>query len=129
MKPYKQILLFLSVGAGSAIVNFCAFALAWRVLKMDYKLAATLAYVLSVVVHFTGNHYITFQHRESNMIKRLKKYSVLLLVNYLTTLITITICVSVIHLSPYLSMAIAIMVTVIIGYALSQKWVFRTLTN
>ncbi len=127
MNQPKQVFLFLSVGGASAVVNFFSFYLAFNVCGMNYKIAASIAYALSVAAHFIGNHTITFREREPvDVSPRLKKYAVLLLVNYCVTLFTVTASVNWLHLSPYAGIVLAIAVTVIIGYMLSQKWVFKT---
>jgi putative flippase GtrA len=125
MKQYKTLALFLSVGAASAVVNFGSFYAAYHLLAIDYQVAASIAYALSVAAHFLGNHLVTFRSAGTEVLPRLKKYAVMLAINYVVTLLTITFCVSVLGLSPYLGVVIAIAATVTTGYLISQKWVFK----
>lgn len=125
MNNYKQLFSFLIVGSLSAFVNFFIFVLMCYSLHFDYRISVSIAYVLAVLVHFVGNHYVTFRHEESQIFNRLKKYWMLLMINYFINIATVTVCISSWQLSPHLAMAIAILLTLTISFLISQKWVFR----
>lgn len=122
---YRQLILFLAVGAFSAGVNFLTFSIAWQMLGLPYQAASSLGYVLSVIAHFYCNRRYTFKSHTQNPIPQLKKYSFLLVINYFITLSTITFAVETLHLSPYLGTVMAIAMTVGIGFILSRQWIFK----
>jgi putative flippase GtrA len=125
MSKYKQVLVFLSVGLISAIINFLTFYLTWHILALDYKLSATIAYVVAVLIHFLGNRHITFKSKE-DLAPQIKKYALLLLLNYVATLLIISISVNWLNLSPYLGLCLAILTTVGLGFIISKRFVFMT---
>lgn len=128
MTATKQFLLFLTIGLLSAGVNFSTFFLMWQVAHLNYQLAVSIAYILAVSVHFFGNRSLTFQSQDQHMLSQLKKYLLLLLINYLITLATVTFFVSKLHFSPYLGLITAIGLTVLIGFTLCQQYIFKAVT-
>lgn len=125
MRSTRQLGLFLTVGLVSAIVNFVSFYVIWSLLGAGYVIASSAAYFLSVITHFFGNRNITFNMSHVNLTPQLKKYIILLVINYCITLIAISTSVEIYHLSPYLGTIIAIALTVGIGFLISQRWVFN----
>lgn len=118
------ILSFLLVGALAAAINFATFSLCLQLASLDYSIAASIAYVLSVVFHFLANRQFTFKQTSGNLSQQLPKYLSLVLLNYLTTLFVMYLIVELLQLSPYLANLTAIGVTVGTGYMLSRYWIF-----
>lgn len=117
---------FLAVGASSALVYFLSFAWLWNSLHLNYKLAVSIAYLLSVIVHFTANRRITFRAHDHVLSKQLAKYSVMIAINYCITLFVMHGVVTHLGWSPYLGIVCSIAMTVGIGYLIAKFWVFRT---
>ena len=122
----KSIFSFLTVGAIAAVINFLTFSFFWGFLKINYQIAVSIAYVLSVVFHFNANRYFTFKSHAMNFIHQIKKYLVMVGVNYVVTLLVVHHVVAVLSLSPYIGSMAAILMTVGSGYLMSKFWVFST---
>jgi len=125
MKNSKELGLFLTVGLVSAGVNFFSFYLILSLVGASYIVASTIAYILSVVIHFLGNRSFTFRVDHLDLTPQLKKYLVLLAINYCVTIMAVSTTVEICHLSPYLGTIIAIALTVGVGFLLSKRWVFN----
>jgi putative flippase GtrA len=125
----KFIAAFLTVGALSAVVNFCSFSFFWKVLGLPYQYAVSIAYVLSVIFHFTGNRNVTFKSRESNLALQVLKYLTMVFTNYLITLTIVHFVVEKLHFSPYIGIIASISTTVWTGYLMSRLWVFRNVST
>lgn len=121
----RSILSFLAVGAASAIVNFASFGIFWSLVGLPYAYAVSIAYVLSVIFHFTANRHITFKSQGTNFLPQLSKYLVLIFINYFVTLFIVNYVVTVLHLSPYFGLVMAIGATVLTGYFMSRYWIFQ----
>ena len=119
-----SIALFLLVGTLAAVVNFAAFSFLWQIIGCNYQVAVSIAYVLSVAVHFFANRRFTFRRHDLNPWQQMPKYLVMILINYIATMLTVHIVVEELHLSPYLGLVAAIGSTVWIGYVLLRFWVF-----
>lgn len=125
-KHKLSVLFFLAVGLLSALVNVFSFAFFWRILALDYAVAVSLAYVLSVVTHFTGNRHFTFKHQKAPVLQQLPRYLGMVGINYAITLALAYFVVDILHYSPYYGVLLGIAGTVIVGYGLSCFWVFRS---
>jgi putative flippase GtrA len=124
-----SILSFLTVGAIAAVINFASFVLFWNFIQLNYQIAVSFSFILSVIFHFTANRHFTFKNNTTKCHRQLPRYLIMVFINYFTTLIVICSVVEFLHGSPYLGNLIAIGVTVNIGYIMSRFWVFVTTTE
>lgn len=114
------------VGAFSAFVYFFSFSVCWNWFSLDYRIAVSIGYVLSVVTHFLMNRSFTFEHKgQDNLLRHMIRYSVMLTINYLLTLLIVNIVVSGLGFSPYIGIATSIALTMGTGYVMSRCWVFK----
>jgi putative flippase GtrA len=93
---------------------------------MNYHLAATIAYVLSAIFHFTANRHFTFRSHTAKLHYQASKYLILTLLNYTITMSVITFCIERLTLNAYFSMIIAIAANTATNYLMSKFWVFTT---
>lgn len=121
----KQIMLFITVGTISTSVNFATFFVCWNVFHLNYKVAATIAYWLSVVAHFFGNRTFTFSGHNQLMRKQLPRYGVLLAIDYSITMTAMMIAVEALHLNPYFGLIGSVGITSCTGFLLAKTWVFK----
>lgn len=119
------ILAFLTVGALSAGVYFLSFSICWKLLKLSYFYAVSIAYVLSVLFHFTANRNITFKCYEAKILPQTLKYLTMVMINYGITLLIVNIVVEILRLSPYIGIVCSIGATVGSGYLMSRFWIFQ----
>lgn len=122
----RSLLSFLTVGAIAAVINFSTFSFLWGLLKINYPFAVSVAYVLSVVFHFFANRRFTFKSSGAHFMPQIRKYLVMVGVNYLITLAVMFIVVETLGFSPYLGTISAIAMTVGIGYLMARFWVFHS---
>lgn len=122
-----SIILFLFVGTLCAIVNLTSFSLLWHTLHINYTAAVSCAYFFSVLVHFTANRHLTFKDHSTTFFPQIQRYLIMLLTNYLLTLIIVHVVVETLHFSPYIGIISAIGCTVGINYFMSRFWVFQIL--
>ncbi len=123
----KTIFMYLVVGVLSAGVNFLTFALLWDVFHVPYKIGVTIAYFLSVVFNFTSSRHVTFKGADGHILAHLYKYLTMIGINYLITLSVVHYVVEALHLTPYIGIFLAIVITAGTGLCLSKFRVFREL--
>ena len=116
---------FLTVGFITAVINFSLFTLLFQLMHFDYRIAISIAYICSIIFHFTANRYFTFRSHGANLLQHMSRYLVMVGFNYLVTITIICIVVDHLYFSPYLGVLFAIAGTVWFGYILSKFWVFR----
>jgi len=124
MKLHKSLFSYLVVGGLAAVINFSAFGFCWQLMHLNYKLAISIAFILSVMFHFTANRRFTFQSQHIAVRLQIPRYLSMVAVNYVVTLIVMQVVVEILHLSPYLGTVAAIGMTVGSGYIMSRYWVF-----
>jgi putative flippase GtrA len=120
----KTILLFLSIGSLSAIVNLGSFYLLWKFAGMNYQLAVSVAYLLAVIVHFSANRCIAFERHDIHFVRQMPRYLTMIFINFAITLIITRFCVEVLSFTPFLGIVIAIGITTNVSYLLMRYWVF-----
>ncbi len=120
----RSILLFLFVGTVSAIVNFSSFTILWKFVGLNYQLAVSVAYVLSVIVHFLTNRKLTFESDHTHFLLQMPRYLTMIFVNYLITLSVTHIVVEVLHMTPYIGILLSIGVAMNVSYLMLRYWVF-----
>src|SRR5437879_4172784 len=108
IQEYKRFLFFLLVGALTTGIYFSIFTVMWKCLSFNYKIAVTIAYLISVVFHFIANRKVTFKNRNNNVIHQMAKFSVMLVINYILTMMIVTWGVSYLSISPYLGVILSL---------------------
>lgn len=119
------LLRFLLVGGVSALIQFIVLALCLEFLVLGYQLSAALAYVASVVFHFSANRYFTFQLKGVPGIDEIRRYATIVVVNFMVTMGITTLTVEVIKLTPYIATVFSIAATVGIAFISSKYWIFK----
>ena len=121
-----EFLTYLVVGGVTAFIYFSFVALSVEILKLDYRLGVSIAYVLAVSFHFVVNRKFTFHASDQRIIQQSIRYFGVLVINYLITVGVVWFFVGQLGASAYLGAAMSILVTVGLGYFASKFWVFRT---
>lgn len=117
---------YLVVGGLTAFIYFGFIALSVEILKLDYRVGVSVAYVLAVSFHFVVNRKFTFRAADQRIIQQSIRYFGVLVINYLITIGVVWFFVGRLGVTPYLGAAMSIVVTVGVGYFASKFWVFRT---
>jgi putative flippase GtrA len=116
---------FLIAGGLSALFYFVLFALLWQWLKINYQLSFSIAYLISILLHFYINRYFTFKVQGDNLFPHFIKYTCMLAINYLVTLAILRLLVERLGLTPYAGMVVGSIVNIYYNFLMSRYWVFR----
>lgn len=90
---YKHhVLRYLFVGGSTFLIDFTLVVVLHGRLNMRIAFATTIAYWISIIWNFSLNRWWTFDAASTKSLKRhLLSYTMLLLVNYLFTVIFVTV--------------------------------------
>ncbi|MEX3916234.1 GtrA family protein [Paraburkholderia sp. BR10872] len=113
------------VGAITAAIYFLVMWIANSLIGLHYLISITAAYIASTTFHFFANRHFTFGAVDESHSNQLLRYLVMWGVNYVITIIIVSLCVKDFGLSPYIGVCISVFVTVMTGYLFSRFWVFR----
>jgi putative flippase GtrA len=120
-----EFVTYLVVGGFTALIYFCLFYFSFESLGLDYRVSATIAYIFAVGFHFLSNRKFTFKISSVGYVAQGVRYLVILLINYLITILVLATLFDRFELNVYLSSVLSVGFTVLIGYFASKFWVFR----
>ncbi len=121
----RMAISYMIVGLCSAIVYLCTFGFFYEIKHLDYRIAVSIGYLASILIHFTANRRFTFKSHGFNFYKHLCKYLCIILINYLITLSITCLVVEYFMLPAYIGVGCSIGITVGIGYVTAKFWIFR----
>ena len=122
---FLAFLKFGIVGAITAAIYFLVMWAADSMLGLNYIVAVSVAYFVSTVFHFLANRHFTFRAEGEQHGRQIIRYLVMWLLNYLITIVIVSVSVERFLLSPYIGVCISVVFTVFIGYVLARYWVFK----
>lgn len=120
----KSFMSYAIIGFTTAGLYFSGFVFFFRLCNLQYVIAISLAYLISLGFNFTANRCITFSKHKKQWHLQFAKYLCVAFFNYLVSLITVHIVVENFHLSPYFGTIMAIGITVMSGYLFSKNWIY-----
>lgn len=121
-----QLAKFLVVGLVTFGINFSFFHLFYGLIHWNYRIAVSLAYVITVISHFWLHRLFTFSAAEQQIIHNAGKYLLMLAVNYGTTLSIVVLLVEVVKLSPYIGVIASTAATASTSFFVMKYFVFKS---
>jgi putative flippase GtrA len=119
-----QLVRFCFVGVVTFGINFSSFHLFYGVIALDYKAAVSLAYLITVVSHFTLHRVFTFGAGDQALFHHTWKYLTMLVLNYMISLTAVWICVEVARISPYFGIVASTFGTACVSFFAMKHFVF-----
>lgn len=125
LKHGAQITKYLTVGGLTAAIYFSILFITFDFLDLSKNLSVTTSYFVSTAFHFAANKLFTFASHGKNFAPQIARYLCVVFINYLITMLVVFIIVDLCGLSPYAGVAVAVAVTVALGYGMTKFWVFQ----
>lgn len=125
----NRFIKYLVVGSSTALIYFGLLAILLEKFKLGSTLSITGAYATSVTFHFFANRHLTFKSGSSSLVPQIIRYSVMVVSNYLITLLVIFLFVDRMHFNTYVGASIALATTIVVGFFVARLWVFRGIEN
>ena len=122
---WLQLVRFATVGASGYVVNLAVFAACVHLAGVDYRLAAVIAFLVSVTNNFWWNRHWTFSARASHPARQGIRFLTVSLVAFAFTYVVLVTLVSGVGLSKVLSQAIAIVAGTPLSFVGQKLWSFR----
>jgi putative flippase GtrA len=123
---WLQLIRFASVGVSGYVVNLVVFALSLHVIGIDYKVAAVVAYVVSVANNFWWNRHWTFSHRrEAHPVTQGVKFFAVSLVTFGFSYVVLISLVDGAGLEKVIAQAISIAAATPLNFIGQKLWSFR----
>ncbi|WP_396234376.1 GtrA family protein [Caldifermentibacillus hisashii] len=128
MKLNKEIVSYLIFGVLTTLVNIVTFWLFDDILEMDYKLATTIAWIVSVLFAFITNKLYVFNSKDMQIqavLKELATFMFFRFISYLLDLATMIVCVELLKIDNLLAKILANVLVVIFNYFASKFVIFK----
>ena len=121
---WLQLVRFGLVGASGYVVNLITFALLVHALNLDYRLAATGAFLVAVTNNFAWNRHWTFDARDGHAGFQAARFVVVSIVAFLFNLVLLEILVAGLGLAEVPAQAIAIACATPLNFVGNKLWTF-----
>jgi putative flippase GtrA len=122
---WVQFVRFGAVGATGYAVNLAVFAFCVHVLGIDYRVAAVVAFVVSVANNFWWNRHWTFGAKQDHPMAQGARFFAVSLLAFGFTYLVLVVLVSGFGLSKVLAQAIAIAAGTPLNFVGQKLWSFR----
>jgi len=121
---WLQLIRFGAVGASGYVVNLAVFAAGVHLLGIDYRLAAVLAWVVSVLNNFWWNRHWTFAAKHHHPVLQAVRFFTVSLVAFGFTYVVLVMLVDA-GVMKVLAQAVAIMAGTPLSFVGQKLWSFR----
>jgi dolichol-phosphate mannosyltransferase len=122
---WMQLIRFAAVGASGYAVNLVVFAVCLHALRIDYRAAAVLAFIVSVVNNFWWNRHWTFAAKHEHPIGQGARFFAVSLVAFAFTYVVLITLVSSAGVPKVVAQAIAIVAGTPLSFLGQKLWSFR----
>lgn len=125
LRNWLQLVRFALVGASGYVVNLAVFALALHGAGIDYRVAAVLAFLVSVANNFWWNRRWTFDARTGHAGFQAARFLTVSVMAFLFAYATLLVLVEGAGLPKLLAQAIAIVAATPLSFLGQKLWSFR----
>jgi dolichol-phosphate mannosyltransferase len=122
---WLQLIRFAAVGASGYVVNLAVFAAAVHLAKIDYRLAAVAAFIVSVVNNFWWNRHWTFDAKHEHPIFQGARFFTVSVVAFGCTYVVLIALVSLAGMPKVVAQALAIVAGTPLSFLGQKLWSFR----
>jgi putative flippase GtrA len=119
-----QLAKFCTVGATGYFVNLTVYTLLLLGAGLDYRLAATVSFLVAVTNNYTWNRLWTFRGQRGHVAYQGMRFLVVSVIAYLGNLAWLTFFVW-LDMDKVLAQAIAIILVTPLNFAGNKLWSFR----
>lgn len=120
-----ELMRFGFVGGLTFLINFLTFTWLFSRLQLDYRVAATGAYFVTVCCHFTLHKLFTFDAGRQQLTKNIPRYIGMLALNYVITLAAFWLTVEVFRIAPLYGVVVSTASTAFSSYVVMKYVVFK----
>jgi putative flippase GtrA len=121
----RNLAKFSLVGFLTAAIYFQMMWFADVILGLPYILAISMAYCMSMIFHFVANKYFIFAVAGKSYKAEILRYLLMWFINFLITIMVVSVCVNLLQLSPYLGVCVSVLFSMCCSYIMCRFWVFK----
>jgi putative flippase GtrA len=122
---FQQVFRFSAIGFIILCFNYLSFEMCYSLLRLNYRIAVSIAYLFSIVLHFFLNKQFTFQMQHHVSKAYVIRYLMMLGVNYIAVMLLTHFIVANLHQTPRFVYIISPFITSIISFSMMKFFVFK----
>jgi dolichol-phosphate mannosyltransferase len=122
---WMQLIRFAAVGASGYAVNLVVFTLAVHLAAIDYRVAAVIAFLVSVANNFWWNRHWTFDARDGHAGFQAARFLTVSVAAFLFAYVMLLVLVEAAGLPEVLAQATAIVAATPFSFLGQKLWSFR----
>lgn len=123
MRDFRRILTFGVVGVAASLLHFVAADVTMRVFGVPILLANLIGFILAIGLSYVGHYKLTFQSSADHKVS-VPKFVITAVTGYFINNIVLIILINITGLELSLFILIAIGVSAVVVYLISNRWVF-----
>lgn len=123
----REVFLYVVFGVLTTLINIITYTFFVK-LNMDYKIATTIAFVVSIIFAFFTNRKYVFirkDEKQSQIFNEFIKFVTGRLLTYFLDLIGLIMLIQFLHFDEIISKCIISIIVIICNYVISKYWAFR----
>ena len=126
-KPHNwlQLVRFATVGVTGYLVNLAVFAASLHLVGLDYRIAAVVAYIVSVLNNFFLNRHWTFRAKQGHAMHQGLRFFAVSLFTFGFSYLVLVMLVSGAGVHKDLAQAISVAVGMPLNFIGQKLWSFR----
>ena len=121
---WTQLLRFLAVGASGYVVNLAVFAASHSWLGADYRLAATIAFVVALANNFFWNRHWTFDAGAGHAGFQAVRFVAVSIAAFVVNLVALELLVQAAGIAELPAQAVAILIAMPVNFLGNKLWSF-----
>lgn len=124
MNNKKEIISYLIFGVLTTLINIAVYFLLANVVGMDFKVATSIAWLVSVLFAFFTNKKYVF-NSENNILKELLLFFGARLFSYVVDIGGMILLIDVFHINDNISKILVNIIVIVLNYFISKKFIFK----
>lgn len=121
----KSLIRYVSIGGITALLYLGSVYILRDLVGLSSTISVVLSYLLAVAFHFSANRSLTFDATSGEIRQQLFRYALLALFSFLVQMVTLVGLNQLFGVYFYISLIVSSLASLILGFLLSLKWVFR----
>lgn len=124
----KEIINYLVFGILTTLVNIITFWFCEDILSFDYKLATTIAWIISVIFAFITNKLYVFNSKDTTpflLLKELASFLFFRLLSYFLDIFSMILLIEYLNINSIVAKVIANIFVVVFNYFASKLIIFN----
>lgn len=128
-RRYSELRRFLAVGVATFLLNLGSVYFFLNALHLDYRIAVSLAYGITVMTHFTAHRVFTFRAAHQSLSQNAMKYTFMLGFNYCVTLAISALVIGWLKMPGYVAVLSYTACNAITSFLFMKHLVFKPVTR